>query len=110
MKSNILRLTILCATLSLPLFTTTSCEIEDKINANTDSILALIDSVTELKNQLNSLKEDHDKKIQELTNKHIKEIDELNNLIIQNQNTLSSLKEEYDNKISSLEKEDNNIK
>ena len=110
MKSNILRLTILCATLSLPLFTTTSCEIEDKINANTDSILALIDSVTELKNQLNSLKEDHDKKIQELTNKHIKEIDELNNLIIQNQNTLSSLKEEYDNKISSLEDEDNNIK
>ena len=87
MKSNILRLTILCATLSLPLFTTTSCEIEDKIDANTDSILALIDSVTELKNQLNSLKEDHDKKIQELTNKHIKEIDELNS-------ELNSLKEE----------------
>ena len=41
-------------------------EIEDKIDANTDSILALIDSVTELKNQLDTLKEEHDNKIKEL--------------------------------------------
>ena len=34
MKSNILRLTILCATLSLPLFTTTSCLTEDIIKVN----------------------------------------------------------------------------
>ena len=38
MKKNALRLTILCATLSLPLFTTTSCLtediIEDIINVN----------------------------------------------------------------------------
>ena len=31
MKKNALRLTILCATLSLPLFTTTSCLTEDII-------------------------------------------------------------------------------
>ena len=102
MKSNILRLTILCATLSLPLFTTTSCEIEDKINANTDSILALIDSVTELKNQLNSLKEDHDKKIQELTNKHIKEIDELNSELNSLKEELTTLTSNYEATVSSL--------
>ena len=34
MKSNILRLTIFCATLSLPLFTTTSCLTEDIIKVN----------------------------------------------------------------------------
>ena len=109
MKSNILRLTILCATLSLPLFTTTSCEIEDKIDANTDSILALIDSVTELKNQLNSLKEDHDKKIKELSDKHISEVNELTSLINQNKDTLDSLKEDYDKKISELEQQSSSI-
>ena len=103
MKSNILRLTILCATLSLPLFTTTSCEIEDKINANTDSILVLIDSATELKNQLNSLKEDHDKKIKELSDKHISEVNELTSLINQNKEALASLREEYEGKVSELE-------
>ena len=110
MKSNILRLTILCATLSLPLFTTTSCEIEDKIDANTDSILALINSVTELKNQLNTLKEDHDNKIKELSDKHISEVNELTSLINQNKETLDSLKEDYDKKISNLTLEDNKIK
>ena len=103
MKCIILRLTILCATLSLPLFTTTSCEIEDKINANSDSILALIDSVTELKNQLNSLKEDHDNKIKELSDKHISEVNELTSLINQNKETLDSLREEYEGKVSELE-------
>ncbi|MDD7394610.1 MAG: leucine-rich repeat protein [Acholeplasmatales bacterium] len=109
MKSNILRLTILCATLSLPLFTTTSCKIEDKINANTDSILALIDSVTELKNQLDTLKEEHDNKIKELSDKHISEVNELTSLINQNKDTLDSLKEDYDKKISELEQQSSSI-